>query len=941
MVEAELDTASFQRSSNQVLKYARDTKKALDPELYLKLELDVAKLQSQLANARGILAQAKKAGDQDLIIKTQIDTNRLQVWLTEAKRQLNNFVNTWDKDLSRLQMKFNQMANEAEKTRETIRNLWLSWKDLDKINKKVDEAKRSFDSGKTSAQEYKNEIEKIGKEAQKLSWQKWQLQSFAEVFAGAWILAWVQSLSNWVITLAWNLQQARIAFGTMIWSASESEVLLKNLSEFAKKTPFELTGLREQAKLLLAYWFEANEIVWVLENLWNISAWVWVDKLPRLTYALWQVRAAWKLTWQDFRQFTETWVSLWEELSKITGIANINSWNVAQLWITYAQVQQALQNLSAEGGKFWWLMEAQSQTLQWSFSNLKDNLNILGEEIWSLFIPALTSIVKWVNSIVQIFSDLAKSSPVFAGAIWFVSTAIWLLTVWMWGYLALAPFLTAANAALLASFSAFLWPIALVTAGIAWVSYALDTYNQKQEDARLANIAGWRSLIEIWNEIKEVERKLSDLNAMVANGTISQEEYQSQTEILTNKLQDLRNAQIFTTNSTEDLNKVLWVLNSMAIDTSEDRKQLLAMARDAEIATQKVLALARAKLEAFALVSKTWKAWLERKQTQEWKRALVGAGAVADNNFVFTDSLATIAKDTKELDSINREIAQAEKLLKDFEKVQQRVNQVAKTAPKTSPVSYSVPAVKKSSWWSKWSSATDTARAKAIKEEEDLAKKAKKAEEDRFKMIEEKGKKAFDWLNESIRKSGDEVNRLQDKLKWVEDQLAWIDESIANRILTIEEQLRTAQWDERVKLEQELALAKSSIDAETLQRSRDEALKSETQKLLDKKTKLQEEMVAIQEKIDYELQAQKDLANAKVKLEEMLTDKYKVELQKRESALEKSVNRQIALITSIPSIWWSASGNTSNVTNNSKNININANISSQNDAESLFRKISQ
>ena len=61
-------------------------------------------------------------------------------------------------------------------------------------------------------------------------------------------------------------------------------------------------------------------------------------------------------------------------------------------------------------------------------------------------------------------------------------------------------------------------------------------------------------------------------------------------------------------------------------------------------------------------------------------------------------------------------------------------------------------------------------------------------------------------------------------------------------------------------------------------------------------------MVAIQEKIDYELQAQKDLNDAKIKLEELLTDKYKVELKKREDALAQSVNRQIALITNIPSI---------------------------------------
>ena len=61
-------------------------------------------------------------------------------------------------------------------------------------------------------------------------------------------------------------------------------------------------------------------------------------------------------------------------------------------------------------------------------------------------------------------------------------------------------------------------------------------------------------------------------------------------------------------------------------------------------------------------------------------------------------------------------------------------------------------------------------------------------------------------------------------------------------------------------------------------------------------------LVLSQEKIDFELQSQKDLTDAKIKLEELFTDKYKIELQKREDALAQSVDRQIALATKIPSL---------------------------------------
>lgn len=59
-------------------------------------------------------------------------------------------------------------------------------------------------------------------------------------------------LSKSVIELASNLQQNQIAFTTMLGSADAAKKMLADLSDFAKKTPFELVGIRETAKQLLA-----------------------------------------------------------------------------------------------------------------------------------------------------------------------------------------------------------------------------------------------------------------------------------------------------------------------------------------------------------------------------------------------------------------------------------------------------------------------------------------------------------------------------------------------------------------------------------------------------------------------------------------------------------------------------------------------------------------
>ena len=104
-IVAWVDKSSF----NDWVNYARDTWKKLDAELKKKLELNVVSFQLKLAQARQLLKQAKKDWDKNATINAQLKTNQLQRWLTEAKRSLNNYVNTWETWLSRLQAKFNQL----------------------------------------------------------------------------------------------------------------------------------------------------------------------------------------------------------------------------------------------------------------------------------------------------------------------------------------------------------------------------------------------------------------------------------------------------------------------------------------------------------------------------------------------------------------------------------------------------------------------------------------------------------------------------------------------------------------------------------------------------------------------------------------------------------------------------------------------------------------
>jgi len=178
------------------------------------------------------------------------------------------------------------------------------------------------------------------------------------------------------VSSAADFEQYRVSFETMLGGASKAQEMLAKITDFAKRTPFELPEVVQGAKSLLAYGIEADKLLPTLESLGNITAGVGKDKMPQLVLAYGQVRAATKLTGQELRQFTEAGVPLLEVLAKQSGktAAQIKDDMVAGVAPSFEDVDKALASMSKEGGRFFNLMEKQSHTFGGVMSNIKDSL---------------------------------------------------------------------------------------------------------------------------------------------------------------------------------------------------------------------------------------------------------------------------------------------------------------------------------------------------------------------------------------------------------------------------------------------------------------------------------------------------------------------------------------------------------------------------------------
>lgn len=269
-------------------------------------------------------------------------------------------------------------------------------------------------NAKQAFNEVENQLTKLqaATEKMKKSWSNTVNASkeLAAGFAVAGAAAGAFGLS--AIKAAANQEQTIIAFETMLGSAEKAATFYKDLVNFAARTPFELKGLEQSSKQLLAYGFAQEEILPNLKSLGDISAGVGMDKLPYLILAYGQVRAATKLTGAELRQFTEAGVPLLGELANYYGkTAGEIQEMISKGEVGFPAVQAALQNLTGEGGRFNDLMDKQSKSLGGMWSNLQD--------AWEQFLRGQgAQFIEWAKQVVAILIDIVQNQlPAFIGQI--------------------------------------------------------------------------------------------------------------------------------------------------------------------------------------------------------------------------------------------------------------------------------------------------------------------------------------------------------------------------------------------------------------------------------------------------------------------------------------------------------------------------------------------
>lgn len=239
-----------------------------------------------------------------------------------------------------------------------------------------------------------------------------------------------QNFVSQLIRVRSEFQQLEIAFTTMLGSKEKADQLTKELIEFASTTPFGMKDTANAAKQLLAYGSSAESVRQELTMLGDVASGV-SQPIGELVYLYGTLRMQGRAYQQDINQFANRGIPIYKELANVLKINENEVRSFVEAGkVGFAEVQQAFQNMTAEGSMFGGLMEAQSKTIAGDLERLGDAfeqaLNEIGqssEGLISTSIQGLSLMVENYQKIIDILTILVVTYGSYKAAV-MATTAI-------------------------------------------------------------------------------------------------------------------------------------------------------------------------------------------------------------------------------------------------------------------------------------------------------------------------------------------------------------------------------------------------------------------------------------------------------------------------------------------------------------------------------------
>lgn len=227
------------------------------------------------------------------------------------------------------------------------------------------------------------------------------MQRFAATLGKIGVGVSLAGLVRQIAATRGEFQQLEVAFTTLLQSKEKADALMSQMVDLAAKTPFDLKGVADGARQLLAYGFAAEDITGTLTRLGNVAAGLGLP-LERLTYLYGTTAVQGRLYARDMLQFTSSGIPVLQEMAKMYGktTEEINEM-VSAGKIGFEDVKKVIEGMTNEGGQFYNLMQEQSKTITGLISNLGDALDTMFNDIGKSQEGIISNVLQGTISLVE------------------------------------------------------------------------------------------------------------------------------------------------------------------------------------------------------------------------------------------------------------------------------------------------------------------------------------------------------------------------------------------------------------------------------------------------------------------------------------------------------------------------------------------------------------
>ena len=256
--------------------------------------------------------------------------------------------------------------------------------------------------------------------------------ALGKMLAGAFSLNAIKGYVSQLMRVRGEFELQQRSLQALLQSKDEANKLWQQTTQLALKSPYSVSQLIRSTKQLAAYRIESEKLYETNKMLSDISAGVGVE-VDRLILAYGQVKAANYLRGTELRQFSEAGINILGELAKYFTTLEGRAVSVGDVFervskrmVSFADVDKVLRKQVEAGGVFYQMQEKQAETLKGSLSNLKDQFDLMLNDIGQKNDGLLKTAVSGVAFLLKNWESLIN--VVYAGAAAFAAHRLAVMT---------------------------------------------------------------------------------------------------------------------------------------------------------------------------------------------------------------------------------------------------------------------------------------------------------------------------------------------------------------------------------------------------------------------------------------------------------------------------------------------------------------------------------